>query len=96
MTEEIVPELAPPEIENETVKPPTVSGFPLVSLVIKVMVEVAPEVIFAELKLTVVFERDKFAGMTLIDTPAEVSAEPSTVAEIVIAVPEVVPVKLAL
>jgi hypothetical protein len=41
------------------------------------------------------FARERLAGITLTETADEVRAEPSTVAEIAVAVPEVVPVKVA-
>ena len=82
-------------MEKTTVNPSLVRAFPEESFVVSVTIDVPPDVMFAELTVIIELESERFAGMTLTVAPVLVNADPSTVAEIVIAVPEVVPVKLA-
>ena len=92
---EMVPLLVPPERVNTTVEPPAVRRFPFASFVVRVRVAVAPEVTVEAEVVTVDCDREIAEGVTVTVGRVLVTAAPPIEALIVVAVPEFVPVKVA-
>jgi hypothetical protein len=95
VTPENVPLAVPPERVNATVSPPAVSWFPAASFAVRVTVEVAAEAIVAAETVISDWASETAPGVTVTVGSVEVIAEPPIVEVIVVAVPEVVPVKVA-
>ena len=85
----------PPDWVKSTVWPPDVRRLALASLVVSVRVEVPPERILLEERLTRDWDNETLPGVTVAVGRVLVIAAPPIVAENVVAVPEVVPVKVA-
>lgn len=92
---EIDPELIPPDFEKTTARPPAVSVLPAASFVVKVRVSLDPEVNVPLDTLTKDCASETAPGVTVTVGKVEVTVDPPIEAEIVVAVPEVVPVKVA-
>jgi hypothetical protein len=95
VTDPIVPFEIPPVLKNVTVKAPEVRALFAASRVVRVRVLVAPAKIEPELTVTVEFARENGPGFTVTVGKVELTGVPSINAVIVVAVPEVVPVKIA-
>ena len=85
----------PPEFENVTIEPPEVSVFPAVSFAVNVSVTFDPErtVPFEAVITEVVLLGPP--GVTVTVGIAVVTLTPPTVALTVVAVPDTIPVKIA-
>ena len=95
VTEENVPFETPPVRAKAIVEPPVEIEFPLGSFAVKVTVTPVPEARVALETVTRDCEREIDPGVTVTVGNVEVTAEPLTVALMVVAVPEAIPVKVA-
>ena len=95
VVEEIVPVLTPPDREKTIDNPPTLIALFAASRACRVRVEVDPALIEAEETATVDAAAEAVPGVTETVGKVVVTAEPSKVDVIVVAEPEMAPVKIA-
>jgi len=88
-------EVPVPPRPKRTVKPPVVRLLPAASLAVRVTVAVVPEAMLAGATETSDCERLAAPGVTVMVGNVEVTALPPIVAVMVVALPAVVPVKVA-
>jgi hypothetical protein len=92
---EIVPELVPPLRVKTTVSPPAVNWFPYASLAVNVRVINEPEATEPLETLTTDCDSEYAPGVTVTVGSVELTGVPFIVEVIVVAVPETVPVNVA-
>jgi hypothetical protein len=95
VTAEIVPVEVPPVLENTTVAPPVEIKLLLVSRAVNVTVTAEPEATLAEETVIKELTAEIVPGFTVTVGKLEVSGDEFRVARRVVAVPETIPVKVA-
>jgi hypothetical protein len=90
-----LPVEVPPELENKTEAPPLMRLFPAASLPVSVTVALEPELTVELVTAIVDVDAEMAPGVTVMVGNTDVTVFPSIVALIVVAVPERIPVKLA-
>ena len=91
----IVPVLDPPDLLNSIVALPPVIRFEFASLAVRVKVAFELDAMVAELTVTTDVAAEMAPGMTVTVGGVDVTGDPPIVAEIVVGLPEIMPVNMA-